>query len=441
MKIKNLSIKLSVFLIMLLCFVYFYENISLDKGFNHEEYAKAHHVEDLIKYPQNLIYYAGKLPLTPLLSEEEMQKYEEDFYKKYFRPWKQEKSFISFETVSNSFKNKNFSYAENLKPWDSIKWKKLQENANLENFPNTSQKGISINQSPLRALPSLTPLFLEPEGLSDAYPFDMLQYSHLPLALPLYISHVSKDKAWYFVETGNSAGWVQSKDIAIIDEEFIGDWQKFELIAIVKEGSVLEINSKFYNFASIGTLLPSKEGNVYAPIYNINEATKLYPVEIAQTSYKNFPLDYTAFQVAELGQEMMGQVYGWGGFLGNRDCSLMLQDLFISFGIYLPRNSALQGKVGSVISFKDKENIEKLIAEKAKPFASLIYKKGHIMLYIGQENSKSMMFHSAWGIVAESNERIVLGKTAITSLQVGQDNPRADKTKSLYNTIESINNF
>ncbi len=444
MKIKTF-LKLGTFLIAILTFAYIYENQNNNKGFDHEKYAKAHHVEDLKKYPQNLLYYAEKLSSAPLLFEQEMQKYEEDFYEKYYRPWRQKESFISFETVNHLFTRKNVFYAENLKPWDSAKWKQLQANATLENFPNTSKKGISINPSALRALPTLSPLFLEPQGLSDAYPFDMLQYSHLPIALPLYISHISKDKAWYFVESGNSAGWVQSKDVAVIDEEFVNNYKEYKLVAILKESTVLEINSDFYNFASIGTLLPSKDGKVYVPLRTINESTKLYPVEIEEINYNTFPLDYTALQVAELGQEMMEQVYGWGGFLGNRDCSLMLQDLLIPFGIYLPRNSALQAKIGTVFSLEDERNvkkdIEKFIAEKAKPFASLVYKKGHIMLYIGQENSKPMMFHSAWGFVAKNNERIILGKTAITSLQAGQENARADKEKSLYNTIESINNF
>ncbi len=445
MKIKSLYFKLSIFLVLSACIVYVFISINKDKGFSHEEYAKEHYVEDLVKYPQNLLHYAEKMPVATLLSEKELQDYKEDFYRKYFSPWKQEKSFISFEAVNNSFNRKSPFYAENLKPWDKAKWKKLEENAKLETFPNSSKKGITINQSALRALPTLSPLFLEPQGLSDAYPFDILQYSHLPIALPLYISHISKDKAWYFVESGNSAGWVQSKDIAIIDDEFISDWQDFELVAIVKEGSSLEINSKFYNFASIGTLLPSKEGKIYIPIRNINEATKIYPVETTETNYKKFPLDYTAKQVAELGQEMMGQAYGWGGFLGNRDCSLMLQDLFLPFGIYLPRNSALQGKVGTVFSLQNERNaeidIDKFILENAKPFATLVYKKGHVMLYIGHESSKAMMFHNAWGIVAENNERILIGKAVITSLQAGQENSRADQTKSLYNTIESINNL
>ena len=30
---------------------------------------------------------------------------------------------------------------------------------------------------------------------------------------------------------------------------------------------------------------------------------------------------------------MMGQPYGWGGYLFNRDCSLAMRDLFVLWGV------------------------------------------------------------------------------------------------------------
>ena len=48
---------------------------------------------------------------------------------------------------------------------------------------------------------------------------------------------------------------------------------------------------------------------------------------------------------------MMGQPYGWGGYLFNRDCSLAMRDLFVPFGVWLPRNSSAQAKAWQFISF------------------------------------------------------------------------------------------
>ncbi len=438
---KSLYLKLALLCIVLVYFAYMLKQQNTERLFDHEKYAYEHIIEDAKEYSQDLSYYAEKLPDTSLLSKEQRQNYEEDFYKSYYMPWTQEKSLITLEEMSSVFNRKAPAYAENLKAWDTEKWQQIQDNADLLSYPNTALKAITLRQTPLRAMPSMNPLFLEPQGLSNSYPFDMLQYSHLPLALPLYISHMTKDKAWCFIDTGNASGWVQSKDIAPVDEEFIQNWQEFELAAIVKEESALQLNSFFHAMASIGTLLPMKEGKLYVPVRELAGSTILYHVDIAKENYKNFPLDYTARNVAELGQEMMGQNYGWGGFLANRDCSLMLQDLFIPFAIYLPRNSALQAKVGTVYTFADTKLKEEIIGEKAVPFATLIYKKGHVMLYIGQENEKAMLFHNAWGITAKKNERILIGKALVTSLEVAQENPRAETSKSLLNTIESFNVF
>ncbi len=450
MKKKSLYLKLLIFFLVLVYFAYMLEQQRDEIIFDHEKYQGEHLIEDIEKYKQDLNYYAEKLPDEPLLTEKALKKYQEEFYALYFAPWSQEKTLITLEEISSIFNRKSPAYAENLKLWQEDKWQELFDNADLMAFPNANKKAITLRQTPLRAVPSMKPLFLEAQSLSNAYPFDMFQYSHLSLALPLYVSHMSKDKAWAFVDTGNASGWIQSKDIAIIDEEFIENYLTFELVALVKEKSTLLADSHFHALASIGTLLPMKEDIVYAPFKEIGQGTKLYPVDINKENYENFPLDYRAKKVATLGQEMMGQAYGWGGFLGNRDCSLMLQDLFVPFGIYLPRNSALQAKIGNVHSLENVKNKKEEIHEKAKPFASLLYKKGHIMLYIGQDGQdeqdeqdeqEAMIFHNAWAVPAKKNERVLVGKALVSSLELGQENPRAEKKKSLLNTLKSINNF
>ncbi len=438
---KSLYFKLSLLGIVALYFGYMLYQQNTEKNFDHARYEQEHSLAELNIYPQDLLFYADKEPNTGLIADNELQKYKDEFQLKYYAPWKQIKPLIEQKDLSSVFDRKSVAYAENLKAWDSVKWNKIKENAALDSYPNSSQAAISLNATPLRAIPSLAPLYLDVNSLSNAYPFDMLQYSQLPLGLPLYISHTSADKTWYFVDSGNASGWVQAKDIAFVNKDFIENWLKSELIAITKENTTLTINSLFHAKAFVGTLLPRKEDKVYVPLKDLNGMAYLYNVELNTENYKAFPLPFNAKEIALLGQEMMGQNYGWGGLNGNRDCSLMLEDLFINFAIHLPRNSALQGNIGHVFSLLDTENKEAEILKIAKPFASFIYKKGHIMLYIGSYEGKALVFHNAWGVVAKNNQRILVGKALVSSLELGSQNPRVDKSKSLLNTIQSVNNL
>jgi phenylpyruvate tautomerase PptA (4-oxalocrotonate tautomerase family) len=136
--------------------------------------------------------------------------------------------------------------------------------------------------------------------------------------------------------------------------------------------------------------------------------------------------------------------YGWGGMYEQRDCSSMLRDMFAPFGIWLPRNSSQQSKVGRVITFKnlsDKEKIE-LIKEKAVPFETLLYKKGHIVLYVGTYNDEIIVFHNAWGIKTKKDGvegRIIIGKPIFSTLRLGRGEENFDEESELLRNLISMN--
>ena len=53
------------------------------------------------------------------------------------------------------------------------------------------------------------------------------------------------------------------------------------------------------------------------------------------------PIAMTPANFARLGNQILGQHYGWGGMLGLRDCSAMTRDLMTPFGIWLPRGNGI----------------------------------------------------------------------------------------------------
>ena len=51
-------------------------------------------------------------------------------------------------------------------------------------------------------------------------------------------------------------------------------------------------------------------------------------------------LPYTHENVTAQAAKMRGEVYGWGGMLGGRDCSALVGDVYRCFGFRLPRDAA-----------------------------------------------------------------------------------------------------
>jgi hypothetical protein len=141
------------------------------------------------------------------------------------------------------------------------------------------------------------------------------------------------------------------------------------------------------------------------------------------------PLPLHPDWLARIGNQMMGQPYGWGGLYAWRDCSSTVRDLFVPFGIWLPRNSAAQGRSGSFLPLEglDGEDKERLISSSGVPFMSLLWMRGHIMLYLGQYRDASVVFHNIWGlrIVGEGDDdaRHVLGRAVVSGLRLGGELP------------------
>ena len=142
---------------------------------------------------------------------------------------------------------------------------------------------------------------------------------------------------------------------------------------------------------------------------------------------------------------MMGQAYGWGGLDAKRDCSALTRDLFAPFGMHLPRNSASQAKVGRGIPLDGYSNREKeaIIMREGAPFRSLIWLRGHIGVYLGAWQGKAVMFHNMWGLRTRDasggcDNRAVVGKAVVTTLQPGIERPDLCNPGSFLDRIERV---
>ncbi len=404
-------------------------------------------VADLKTFPQNLSEFAqqagGNKPLlTQAQQNEQASRYKTIFY----RPWSMSKSTFSKKDAAWAVKNyrgkQSYTASGALMPPDT--WIKGTDNANIKNFPSLAWRGIIVANAPLRALPTSTPYYLNPKKAGEGYPFDYLAYASLWIGTPVFVSHVSKDQGWLFCETPLLSGWVPASAVAAVSDDFIARWQAMPLGAVLSDNLPLAgASPKRENYLRIGTLLPMQNGNLLVPVRQ-GQSAHWQQVSAPMGSAGLFPINISPNAIAALGNQIMGEPYGWGGVDFNRDCSSMLRDIYTPFGIWLPRNSSKQVQVGQSVDVAGMNDATKLryINDFAEPFLTLIGMPGHVMLYVGSYQGQAAVFHDIWGTRTQLNNgqqgRLIMGKVVITSLAPGAEYPEVQQAGTILNKIKTL---
>ncbi|MDQ7061986.1 MAG: SH3 domain-containing protein [Sulfurimonas sp.] len=326
----------------------------------------------------------------------------------------------------------------------------MQEQSNIEDYLKVSKKGVILKYTNIRALPTSRPLLKDPSLAGEGFPFDYLQNSAVNANIPVFISHYSKDKQWVFIFTRFTYGWVKNEDVVVVNDAYTDTWKKAKQIYIIKEGIPLFTQSGEALFNTrIGMLfaLIEEDATDYTVLsvskYKNNEAM-FHKTKIAKTSATINPLALNKENLNNIINEVSKTNYGWGGVYEQRDCSSTLMDLYAPFGLALPRNSSKQKEIGLVIDLSTLNNSDKLktIKEKAIPFETLLYKKGHIVLYVGVYKDDVIVFHNTWGIKtkdAEKEGRFIIGKAIFSTLTIGSELKNYDESAELLRNIKSMN--
>jgi len=405
-------------------------------------------IRDMRSFPQDLTVFAQQAGAeTPLLDSQAQAEQDARFNRIFFGPWDMRKTSIRKRDVEIYFrKAKGYKYGDVR--WTQDEWDAMRANAGLKSFPNTAMYGITVRNADLREMPSHTPRFSEPTPDPRINPFDYFQYSLLPVGTPVFIAHTSRDGNWYYVETPVAAGWVDANDIGIVDEAFEASYKTGSYVAVLRDN--VPLPGSLAGQVNIGTVLPlapSQSDNtrlaVLVPVKNGSRAN-VVTLTLAHEDAAIKPLPMTPAQVALIGNVMMGQRYGWGGMFGDRDCSALTRELLTPFGIWLPRNSLSQARSGRRImldgmSIKEKE---KAILRDGVPFLTLVWLRGHIMLYVGPYKGRPAIFHNVWGVRtvegASDNERFVIGRAVVSSITPGSELRNLYRTTTFGDRVNSI---
>jgi hypothetical protein len=395
-------------------------------------------IRDIRELSQDHFSYVDKVQCErPLVSPAWQKKMDEQYRANFFLPWRQEASRFSKIDVDKAWvKFKNDSEDGKKSSRRRRAWiRKMAANAGLPSYPNTSVKAITIGVAHLRHIPVAKAVhFRKTPGGEKNGLFDKLQVSSIAPGTPVYVSHISVDKAWAIAETGYALGWMPLKELAVVTPEFMNRWEQGPHAAVVRDKTpIYDQDGGFLFRASVGSMFPkAAEGEdtveILVPARGGQGQAEMRKVTLLKETAMARPIVLTSCRLASLANEMTREPYGWGGMGDNRDCSAMIRDLLAPFGIWLPRHSADQASEGGL--YVDLSNLsvaekKKLILARGVPYLTLLWLKGHIMLYIGSRNGEPLVFHNFWSVRTMSEGghqgRKIVGHAAITTLYPGKE--------------------
>ncbi len=414
--------------------------------------------KDLTIYSQNPLDYLDPVNGDSLMvTKLQQSKTDSLSMRRYYYCWSD--SLASDSLTSLNLQTYYLEKIQNLRDYpgigenkllrDSTFYYEMSEKCKLEEGFNTLKKGIILQTTDIRVLPTNKPYFLDFDKAGEGYPFDYWQNSTIPMATPIFIYHEIDN--WLLITCHLCSGWVRKDKAAYIKDEVISQLQKNNRIAIIKDKTpIYSKTNEYLGFADIGTFFPylfSDEINHKATFVKRNEwgYADLIVINIAKDFGERMPIPLTQKNIALIASQMINQNYGWGGMYFNRDCSQMTLDLFTPFGLILPRNGNHQATKGGYFLAPeniDKKYYNKFIVDNAIPFLSLVRIPGHIMLYVGHKDGQALVMHNIWGLRTKGfwrNEgRYIIGKTVISGMNLGKDIKGVDKKRLMLNRLSGI---
>jgi len=136
--------------------------------------------------------------------------------------------------------------------------------------------------------------------------------------------------------------------------------------------------------------------------------------------------------VLEAAFALLESPYGWGDTGAGRDCSRFVMDVFESFGLLLPRNSARQAQAGTFsVTLSDQSDAERaeIIEAAGHRGVVLLHFPGHIMLYLGLTAEGVPMAIHAFADYLEpcangGETRRTVERIAVSDLELGRGTSR-----------------
>lgn len=292
-------------------------------------------------------------------------------------------------------------------------WAGLLENRALGALCSREPRwGICVRRCAMRALPTCAPLTARRDDRFD----DRLQLTALADGEPLAVFHESADGRYYFAAAYCHMGWVAAADVGLCGfaawraaQE--GDFLRVtgSRVLLCADGEEPRVSARVVTMGTrlalaepVGTLRAVRSRvsyDAYIARLPVREtdgalgfAEALVPVSAA-VCVGDVP--YTALAAVRLAEATRGEVYGWGGLLGSRDCSALVGEVYRCFGFRLPRNARDLARLPDGIDLAPYTSEEKRERLRALPAGAVLYFPGHCMLWLGERGGEPMCLSAA----------------------------------------------
>ena len=355
-----------------------------------------------------------------------------------------------FTYTLSRFRDRGPFFSRNGRQADSAFYKEMERQMNIAALPSpriTIGFGLATAATDQRRLPTSDALFAIPGD----FDFDRLQNNSLDIGTPVAVLHKSLHGQWLYVKGPFSSGWVQAEKIALCPRTVLADLESTPYLTVTRAKASLYKNAdltEYHGFARMGTRLfaaaspaPSQTFAVLLPVRRTDGILEFKTGYLPVRDAVQGCLAYTPRHIIEQAFEMLNTPYGWGGSRGEQDCSQFLQQVFACVGIHLPRNSIAQaetGQEGVLFSENAPENMRiATLLEKGQPGASILYMKGHVMLYLGTVDGRAYAIHDIWGYhapVSRGGGIRIISRVTVSDLSLGQ----GSATGSILSRLQSI---
>ena len=236
----------------------------------------------------------------------------------------------------------------------------------------------------------------------DANAFDYFQESMLLVGEPVAIVHQTIDGNWSFVQSTNYRGWVETDHIGICSLDELKDWQTSNRAVVTDAKIVLSDTTLRMGTSLVASQDEDGTITVSLPHRAENGQLTLQEVTTTRDGIQFGYLEFTQENVLEQAKKLIGTAYGWGDSNGDMDCSSTMNSIYRCFGIILPRNTSVLAQTGAeLISLADMTQEEKLEKIHEMKPGTLLVMKGHVVMYIGQQDGEDQILHNFTTCLAE----------------------------------------
>ncbi|WP_052750205.1 SH3 domain-containing protein [Arsukibacterium sp. MJ3] len=299
----------------------------------------------------------------------------------------------------------------------AAQWQAYQQRLNTDavRASNPLQFALVLTRTALRSMPTNDRV----HNQNMALDLDRFQETALFPGEAVAVLHHSRDQQWWLVQNYHYIGWVQANDLAIGPREQVLAYSKQTPFLVVTGARAYtsftpELPAISALLLDMGSRLPLMSSNetghnvhgqnphasyiVKLPIKNVDGSLGFSPALIARQQDVSLGyLPYTPANIVQQAFKFLGDRYGWGHDYDSRDCTGFIIEIYRSFGIDMPRNSGQQGEGGygrNVLFSPQSSHTEKLAALNQAAVGDLIYRPGHVMLYLGAANGEPFVIHS-----------------------------------------------